>query len=304
MLENMDYTAIALGGLIGLLFFTVAYTFLVTKSTRGFTPDNQKQQSENESLKAMTALTNELMLALPELGGKVKKPKHDPVTESLLIRAANPWGVTVSEFKTLKFAGGFVGLLVGIPLGITLGVMTPVPWYVPIILGVLLGFYFPTSKYKDLAAKRDLEFKRQLPEALDLIHIALSGGSSFADAVESSIPNMQKGLVRTEFEMVMRDVAAGQTMFDAMEGFANRAPSDSIRTFARAIQSAIETNAPMSEILSSRAKASREEFFAYIHQKVAQLESKIWMILSPTMLPALMIISVMPSASIMAKALG
>lgn len=299
----MDTLSLAIAGIIALLFFVIGYTFFVPKSTRGFAPDNKEAQKEDSTLRLFTVLTNELMLTLPAIDKEPKKPKKDVATENLLIRAGNPWGLTVSEFKTMKLAGLFYGVIFGFVLGIPLSLSIPVPAWVVAALGGLLLFNYPSSKYKDLAKSRDLEFKRLLPEALDLIHIALSGGMPLARAIESAVPSMKDSIVKEEFKKLVSDVNAGETMHSSLDKFASRAPNDSIKTFARSLQSAIKTNAPMAEILESRAKASREEFFSFIHQKVAQLESKIWMILSPTMLPALMIITILPSGSIMMNAL-
>lgn len=300
----MDTLSVAIAGIVALLFFVVGYTFFVPKSTRGFAPDNKEVQKEDSTLRMFTVLTNELMLAMPAFEREPKKPKKDVAVENLLIKAGNPWGLTVSEFKTLKLAGLFYGVIFGFAIGIPLSLYAPVPSWATAGLVGLLVYNLPSSKYKDLAKSRELEFKRLLPEALDLIHIALSGGMSLPRAMESAIPSMKDSIVKEEFKKIVRDVNAGETMHNALDKFASRAPNDSIKTFARSLQSAIKTNAPMAEILESRAKASREEFFAFVHQRVAQLESKIWMILSPSMLPALMIITILPSGSIMMNALG
>lgn len=293
----MDIT-IALGALIAITTFLLGYIILIPKSNKGFNPSNEEYLQQNDNFRRFSYIANELMLAMPASQNTMKRPKRDLKTESLLIRAGNPWSVTVSEFKVLKWTGAFIGLILGIPISLLIHSQSEsIPIIAIIALSILLGFNTPTSKMKDLAAKRDLEFKRQLPEALDLISISLAGGMSFPRALAVSIPSMQRGIVRTEFELVSNDIAAGSTTEAALEKFALRAPNDSVKTFARAVQSAIKTNAPLAEILNSRAKASREEFFAYINQKVAQLESKIWMILSPTMLPALLIITVLPSGA-------
>lgn len=293
----MDIT-IALGALIAITTFLLGYIILIPKSNKRFNPSNEEYLQQNDNFRRFSYIANELMLAMPATQNTMKRPKRDLKTESLLIRAGNPWSVTVSEFKVLKWTGAFIGLILGIPISLLIHSQSEsIPIIAIIALSILLGFNTPTSKMKDLAAKRDLEFKRQLPEALDLISISLAGGMSFPRALAVSIPSMQRGIVRTEFELVSNDIAAGSTTEAALEKFALRAPNDSVKTFARAVQSAIKTNAPLAEILNSRAKASREEFFAYINQKVAQLESKIWMILSPTMLPALLIITVLPSGA-------
>lgn len=302
----MDNTlVIAFAGLLALFVFLVGYALIIPKNTKGFNPNNDKQLEENSSLKFFVGLTNDLMKALPanSSGRKDNSSKSDKRVEELLIKSGNPWGITVTEFKTLKIVGALVGFVLGWFFGLALAVYAPIPPIVVVLLATFYGYYATEGKHKDTAKKRDLEFKRQLPEALDLISITLSGGSSFPRALEVSIPSMQPGIVRSEFERVSKDINSGSTLDNALEKMAYRAPNDTVKTFVRSVQAATKTNAPLAEILDSRARASREEFFSYIHQKVAQLESKIWMILSPTMLPALMIIVIMPSSMILMNSL-
>lgn len=192
----MDTLSVAIAGIVALLFFVVGYTFFVPKSTRGFAPDNKEVQKEDSTLRMFTVLTNELMLAMPAFEREPKKPKKDVAVENLLIKAGNPWGLTVSEFKTLKLAGLFYGVIFGFAIGIPLSLYAPVPSWVTAGLVGLLVYNLPSSKYKDLAKSRELEFKRLLPEALDLIHIALSGGMSLPRAMESAIPSMKIVLLK------------------------------------------------------------------------------------------------------------
>ena len=162
----------------------------------------------------------------------------------------------------------------------------------------------PFIKHTGLAKSRDIEFRRQLPEALDLITISLSGGLTFAQAVREVIPTMKPGILKGEFINMVKIMDAGGTLREALDEFAARAPNDGILTFVRSVQSATEVNASLSEILESRAKASRQEFFALVHEKTAQLESMMWTRLAPTLLPAVLIISVAPSVVAMVEALG
>lgn len=292
-------------GLLSLFVFLVGYAIFIPKNKKGFALSNEKQLEENSSLKFFVGLTNDLMKALPASNAvtKEKGTKTDKRVEELLIKSGNPWGITVAEFKTLKIVGAVVGFTVGWILGFGIAMYAPIPPVVVALLATFYGFYTTEGKHKDIAKKRDLEFKRQLPEALDLISITLSGGNSFAKALEVSIPSMQEGVVRSEFEKVAKDISSGSTLEAALEKMAYRSPNDTVKTFVRSVQTATKTNAPLAEILDSRAKASREEFFSYIHQKVAQLESKIWMILSPTMLPALLIIVLAPSITVLMGAM-
>ena len=60
----------------------------------------------------------------------------------------------------------------------------------------------------------------------------------------------------------------------------------------------------MSETLASRAEASRQEFFALLHNKTATLPSKMMLVLTPTLIPALGLILVVPGIISLIDSLG
>lgn len=57
-------------------------------------------------------------------------------------------------------------------------------------------------------------------------------------------------------------------------------------------------------MLQSRAETSRREFFALVQQKTATLEDKIMGVLTPTLIPALLIIVVAPAGASLMTMLG
>ena len=289
---------------MGLLAAIIVYAVFVPKSTRRFTPDNEKQTSKNPMVKLVSALGDDIYSALPAAFDNKNEREEHPRVASLLVRSGNPWNLTVEEFISFRYIAGFLGFVVAWPIWFGLSFITNAPWFIVVPAVTLLCFATPGIKYKDQAKKRDLEFLRQLPEAVDLMSISISGGTTFTQGIRDVLPNMQDGILKWEFQNISKILDSGGTLKDALEQFAQRAPNDGIMTFIRSVQSATEVNAPLAEILESRAKASREEFFALIHQKTAQLESKIWLILSPTLLPAVIIIAVSPSVSSMISSMG
>jgi len=159
-----------------------------------------------------------------------------------------------------------------------------------------VGFIYPKSVYNTAAAKRDLDFKRQLPEALDLLIISLSSGVPFGAALKSALPQMKPGVLKDEFKDISRSLESGKTLSDSLGDFSRKAPSESIKTFVRAVQEATELNVPIIDVLESRADASRKEFFALLQEKTASLESRMMAVLIPTIMPALLIVLIAPSA--------
>lgn len=296
-----------IGVLMAVLSALVIYAIFVPKSSKRFTPDNEEEASTNPMLKFISSIGDDIYASLPSAFDKVDDNRSsNPRIDSLIVRSGNPWGLTTQEFIAFKYISAFLGFILGWGVWAVVAKVLGMglPWYIVVFGVTLLCYYIPNTKYNDQAKKRDLEFKRQLPEALDLMGISQAGGVTFASALRDVIPNMQDGVLKAEFTNMTKILDSGGSLKSALDEFASRAPNDGVLTFVRSVQSANEVDAPMGEILDSRAKASRDEFFALVHQKTAQLESKIWMILSPTLLPAVIIIAVAPSASAMFESMG
>lgn len=298
-------TSTVVGLLMAVLAALIVYAIFVPKSSRRFEPDNKDLVSSNPVLRIISSIGNDMYAALPAQFDNRNERLEHPRIKSLLIRSGNPWGLTAEEFIAFRWISGFLGFILGWGVWAIIAKVLGIglPWFVVVPAVALFCYFIPKVKYDEEAKKRDMDFRRQLPDALELLRIAMAG-VSLASAIREIIPNMDDGLIKVEFQNIVKILDSGGTLDEALDQFANRAPNDGILTFVRALQSASEVNAPMGEILESRARASREEFFALIHQKTAQLESQIWMILAPTLLPAVTIIAVAPSLSAMIETIG
>lgn len=281
------------------------YYFLVPKNETNIS-NNSVEESSNPLLKAINVIGNDLYKSLPagflkeQRGVKKKYPRE----ESLITRSGNPWNLTAQEFVTMRYVAGFLGFLASWVVFFAVNTAIAIPWWVIVPLTTIFAALIPQIKYTEQAKNRDLEFKRQLPEALDLLIISLSSGRTFSHALREVIPNMQDSVLKEEFRNIVKNLDSGYTLKESLDDFATRAPNEGIETFVRSVQSATEVNAPLVETLESRAEASRQEFFDIIHQKTAQLESKIFLILTPLIMPAVMLIAIAPSISSMLQTLG
>jgi tight adherence protein C len=290
------------------LLFTIAvalflYVLFVPRTGKSYTQGDYSDNG-NTLLKGASVIGNEVYSMLPSSLIRVKTRTGSTRVEKLIQMSANPWNIKAADFTFFQiiFAVLFAIGGTGVGLLLTYGADFFLPFWVFTLGGALLGWIYPSNTYKSAAAKRDLEFKRQLPEALDLMIISLSGGSTFVTAMRESIPNMQPGVLRDEFRKILKSVDAGATLNQALQNFADRAPNDAITTFIKAVQEATELNVPLIDTLQSRAEASRREFFTLIQQKTATLESKMMGILAPTLIPALLICVLAPAAfSLMAS---
>lgn len=293
-----------IGALAGLLLFLVLYTLFVPKG-EARPIENNLEAADNKLLKFVGTIGSDFYSSLP--AGLIKAQKRkttNPRIESLIVRSGNPWKLKADEFVLVQYIGGFLGFLASWLVWLFLLLFISVPFWIVVPAVTIFSFMIPRIKYNEQAKKRDLEFKRQLPEALDLLIISLSGGRTFAQSLRDIIPNMQDGILKDEFQTIISNMNVGKTLQESLNEFALRVPSESITTFVRAVQSSTEVDSPIIDILKSRAEESRQEFFAMIHEKTAQLESKIFMLITPTLLPAILLVAVAPSIASMLQTLG
>lgn len=289
---------VIIAAFLTLAVFLVFYIVLVPRNNRQYTQGDY--DDSNRIVKVANLIGNEVYSVLPES----RKPKsrragRDRLSrvEVLFQRSANPWKLKPHDFTFFKVVFAVLGAILGTLAGFLLGyVIDFIPWFVGTAGGAFLGWIYPTTTYTSAAKARDLEFKRQLPEALDLIIISLTGGATFITAIRQSLENMQPGILRDEFREIVKTVDSGATLSQALDNFATRAPNDSITTFVKAVQEATELNVPINEVLKSRADASRKDFFALIHAKTATLSSRMMMALTPTLIPAILICVLAPAA--------
>ena len=293
--------------LVVLLFALGLYAWFVPRNQYTFAPKNDEVTSKNPFLRASLVIGRELYATLP--AGMVKDPNRksfDPRIQSLIVRSGNPWKLTANEFVAFRYISGFMGFIAAWPIWLLISQIMPIVpvWFlVPAI--TIFAFFIPTIKYKEQAKQRDTDFKRELPEALELIMVGMEAGRTFNQSIRDSIPLLKEGVVKQEFKNIVTSMDSGNTLHDALDEFADRAPNDTIVTFIRSIQSADESSSGMNEALSARAQASRQELFALIQEMTGQLSDRISMVLSPTLLPAVIIIAVaQPAASFLHNFVG
>lgn len=298
---DIETGSLIVAGLLSLFFALFMYAIFIPKNIDGFAPDNSKETEDNPLLKLATKMSGSLYASLPK--GVGRSNGGSPYIQALIVKSGNPWGLKAHEFRFFQVTIGIIGLIAGYIISMMVSPVIGIPWWVITPLAGILGFFIPFIKYNEAAKKRDLEFKRHLPETLDLITISLAG-QPLSNAIRDAFPNMPEGVLKEEFAQVIRSMEAGKGLNESLETLVDRAPNESIQTFVRAVQEANSLDVSLVEVLQSRAKESRAEFFALINNKTAALPSKMMGALTPTLLPALMIVLLAPSMMSLVQNLG
>jgi pilus assembly protein TadC len=299
----MSPTAIAI--LLAFIVGTLCYAIFVTRSEAVFYVGSTLEDDEKTILIRMLGIVSrELNYLAPASLTDTLMKRRSSKAEELIKRSGNPWNLQASEFPLVQVTLAIILGVAGVLVWFALHHIFPFPIYASIIILGVFGFFIPRITYIEAIKARDIEFKRELPDALDLLIISLSTGVTLGGALREAVPQMKPGILKVEFQKISDAIDSGRTLREALDVFAASAPNDSITTFVRSVQEATELNVPILDVLEARGEASRQEFFAMLQQKTATLESKMMLILTPTLIPALLLIVLAPSIDSLVGSLG
>ena len=299
MLQGIPTELVTVSGLLATMIFLALYAVLVPRPSTNFKP---APDADSTSMKMAGLLGTELINSLP--AEFVYRKRDKSKIHSLIKRSGNPWRVTADEFFFLQFVCGFVGFLASWGVWFVLGIAVTLPWYVIVPLITVGAFFWPRYKYSYTAKQRELEFKKQLPEALDMLKITLSSGTSLQRSIKDVSVEMDPGVLRKEFVDMTRRYESGMTMEHTLDRFADSAPSEAVESFVKSIKQAQTLSVSMVETLEQRSAASRSEYMAMIDKRIATLSTRMMAALTPTLIPALMITVLAPTLITIMDALG
>lgn len=227
----------------------------------------------------------------------VKKQARSSNLRKVFKESGNPWKITYQEFILLRIILGIVGIIIaGIVVSLAISINMAIIGFVGAPVIPVLLYNYPVTVYKDVATTRNIQFKAQLPEAIDYLIMAISGGGySLPAAFEEATKYIQKGIIRDEFITIVNDLKTGKTMEITLENFGERAPTEGVKAFTKALINANRQSVPMVEILRARAKASRKDLEMEIEKRVSTLPTRVTLILSPVSAVSIAMVALAPS---------
>lgn len=231
-----------------------------------------------------------------------QSPSSREKLENKLNQSGNPWKLTPTEFILLRYVFMVMGFIAGFGVFWAIGSTVPaVPWFVWPLVVAALGFFVPNYVYHQKKTERDFVFKKKFPEALDLLVTATNANSTFKVALQKIVPLLEPSAVKDELSKVNLDIASGNTVVGALDNFAKRAPNSDTEAFVKAVKQSEEygSSSNIQDTLKSRAATNREEFDAYVENRIAKLSSNMMAILTPSLMISLFIITLAPMLSML-----
>jgi tight adherence protein C len=127
------------------------------------------------------------------------------------------------------------------------------------LVAFVLGTIAPWYRVLMVARTRAKSVGRALPGAVELAAMCMSAGLDFPGALRRIVDSAADpgAPIIEEFGRVLRELDLGHTRRRALEGFAERVPTDQVREFVNSVIQAEDKGNPLADVLTIQAQTQR-----------------------------------------------
>ena len=186
-------------------------------------------------------------------------------------------------------------------LGVAASLIGVVTLWQGLIIGgclVIVGLIGPSFWLDRMKRKRQSNFRRALPDALDVLVICLEGGLSLAAGLRRVSTELRTAHpeLASELAIVQREVQLGLTSGEALKKMGERSDLEEVRSLASVILQSERLGASLVRALRVHSESLRLKRYQRAEEKAAVAATKV---LFPTLLfilPAVFVVVLGPAA--------
>jgi tight adherence protein C len=239
--------------------------------------------------------------AIERLGSLMSRSTPQKARQNLMNRldlAGRPGNLTPEDFAAVRIVAAAVMAAVGLGIGLLLA--SPVYLIISVAVGAILGFYLPVLWLKQKVDARRSEIQKGLPDAMDLLVIAVDAGLGF-DAALARVTDKYKNALSDEFAKVLREVSLGRPRLEAMDEMGRSSGVEDLHNFIQAIIQSEQFGTGIGKILRIQADEMRRKRRQRAQEKAAQATLKMMLPMVGCIFPTLWIVLLGPAALILMK---
>jgi tight adherence protein C len=162
------------------------------------------------------------------------------------------------------------------------------------IIGVAIGFYFPQLWLNEQIKKRQLEIRKAMPDALDLLTICVEAGLGF-DAAMSNVAQKWENELSLAFARAIREVQLGKVRREALKSMADRIDLAEMSSFVAAIIQSEQLGVSMAKVLRIQAEQMRMRRRQYAEELAHQAPVKMLLPMVGFIFPSIFIVLMTPA---------
>jgi tight adherence protein C len=233
--------------------------------------------------------------AVTRLGTAISRSSPGKARENLarqLDLAGQPGNLTPEDFAAVRIVAAVVMAVVGLGVGFLLG--GPVFIVVSLAVGAILGFYLPVLWLRQRVDSRRAEIQKGLPDAMDLLVIAVDAGLGF-DAALVRVTEKYRNALSVEFAKMLREVSLGRPRGEAMDEMGRSSGVDDLHNFIQAVIQSEQFGTGIGKILRIQADEMRRKRRQRAQEKAAQATLKMLLPMVGCIFPTLWIVLLGPA---------
>ncbi|MDP9801493.1 tight adherence protein C [Arcanobacterium wilhelmae] len=203
---------------------------------------------------------------------------------------------TVSDFRVKQLQWAGIGVVGGVVLAFSLVVRgVPVAVCLLVVAGSAVGGMLAAdSRLTTQVRKRSEAYTRELPDAVELMALAVGSGESIRGAVER-VARIHNGVFGDELLRMLDDVHAGKPLAAALDEMGKRSTNANVARFVDATVGAIEQGSGLAGALNAQARDSRDAARRALLEKGGRAEIAMMIPVVFFILPITVLFTIFPA---------
>jgi tight adherence protein C len=221
------------------------------------------------------------------------------ITRKLELSGKAGW-IDAPMFFALHFVGAIVfGLLALFTM--LFSMKQPLGMAIMVSMGAAgLGYFFPDLWLNQEIKKRQLEIRKAMPDALDLLTICVEAGLGF-DAAMSNVAEKWENELSLAFARAIREIQLGKVRRDALRSMAERVDLAEMTSFTAAVIQSEQLGVSMAKVLRIQADQMRMRRRQYAEELAHQAPVKMLLPMIGFIFPSIFIVLLTPAAITISK---
>ena len=212
--------------------------------------------------------------------------------------AGRPGNLTPADFGAIRIVAAAIVAAIGLLLGLLMA--STIYAVVGLAVGAIVGYYAPVMWLKQKVDARRAAIQKGLPDAMDLLVIAVDAGLGFVAAL-ARVTDKYKNALSDEFAKVLREVSLGRPRLEAMDEMGRSSGVEDLHNFIQAIIQSEQFGTGIGKILRIQADDMRRRRRQRAQEKAAQATLKMLLPMVGCIVPVLWIVLLGPAALILMK---
>src|SRR6266705_3185885 len=239
--------------------------------------------------------------AIERLGSILSRSTPQKARQDLsnkLELAGKPGNLTPEDFGAVRIVSAAVLAAVGLLLGFLLG--SPIYLAISAAVGTVLGYYAPVAWLQQKVDARRSDIQKGLPDAMDLLVIAVDAGLGF-DAALARVTDKYKNALSEQFAKVLREVSLGRPRLEAMDEMGRSSGVEDLHNFIQAVIQSEQFGTGIGKILRIQADEMRRRRRQRAQERGAQATLKMMLPMVGCIFPTLWIVLLGPAVLILMR---